>query len=234
MRLVVIAWGECRMLPVEGTPFDLQFPLGRIPVRVLPTFWLAAVYLGWNPDRPDHVVLWVVSLFFSILIHELGHALVAEAFGYPTEITLYHFGGFARFQPGYRFPPSRSLLISLAGPFAQFFLAGLTLIVMVTGQLMKWPEHEYANVAYFDLLWINIAYPILNLFPLLPLDGGQILQALLGMAGLRTAPIWARRVSVVCGILGAILMVNLGLTGMAVMFGLLVMQNVQELQNRTW
>lgn len=222
------------MFPTEGTPFDLQFPLGRIPVRVLPTFWLAAVYLGWNPDRPDMVVIWVVCLFFSILIHELGHALVAEAFGYPTEITLYHFGGFARFQPGYHFPPSRSLLISLAGPFAQFFLAGLTITAMVSGDLMKIDRHEYADAAYFDLLWINIAYPILNLFPLLPLDGGQILQALLGMAGLRTAAIWALRVSIFTGILGAILMVNIGATGVAVMFGLLVMQNVQELQARAW
>jgi stage IV sporulation protein FB len=222
------------MLPVEGTPFDLQFPLGRIPVRVLPTFWLVAVWLGWNPDRLDYVLIWVVSLFFSILIHELGHALVAEAFGYPTEITLYHFGGFARFQPGYHFPPHQSLLISLAGPFAQFFLAGLTIAVLIGFQFLKVPANEYADAAFSDLLWINIAYPILNLFPLLPLDGGMILQALLGMAGLRTAAIWTLRVSILTGVLAALLMVNLGATGMAVFFGLLVMQNVQELQARAW
>ncbi|HET6426226.1 MAG TPA: site-2 protease family protein [Planctomycetaceae bacterium] len=222
------------MLSAEGTPFDLQFPLGRIPVRVLPTFWIAGIYLGWNPDRPDMVAIWVACLFFSILIHELGHALVAEAFGYPTEITLYHFGGFARFNPGYHFPPSRSLLISLAGPFAQFFLAGITIAVLVGGDLMKIPRHEYADAAYFDLLWINIAYPVLNLFPLLPLDGGQILQAILGMAGLRTAALWTLRISIATGILGALLMVNLGATGVAVMFGLLVMQNVQDLQARAW
>ncbi len=222
------------MLPVEGTPFDLQFPLGRIPVRVLPTFWLLAVYIRWNPDRPDLMAIWVLCLFFSILIHELGHALVAEGFGYATEITLYHFGGFARFHPGYHFPPYRSLLISLAGPFAQFFLAGLTLAVMVGYTLLEGPKHDYANAAFSDLLWINIAYPILNLFPLLPLDGGQILQALLGMAGLRTAAIWTLRVSILTGVLAAVLMVNLGATGMAIMFGLLVMQNVQDLQARAW
>lgn len=222
------------MFPTEGTPFDLQFPLGRIPVRVLPTFWIAAIWLGWNPDRLDLVMIWTLCLFFSILIHELGHALVAEGFGYPTEIMLYHFGGLARFQPGYRFPPYRSLLISLAGPFAQFFLAGLTLLVILGYGLLKLPPNEYAEDVFSNLMWINIAYPILNLFPLFPLDGGQILEALMGMAGLRTAHLWALRISILFGILGAVLMVNLGMTGMAVMFGLLVMMNVQELQARAW
>lgn len=222
------------MFGVEGTPFDLQFPLGRIPVRVLPTFWIASIYLGWNPDRLDLVMIWVLCVFFSILIHELGHALVAEGFGYPTEIILYHFGGLARFQPGYRFPHYRSLLISLAGPFAQFFLAGITLAVMVGYGFMNMPENEYVDDVFSNLMWINIVYAIINLFPLFPLDGGQVLEAILGMTGVRTARLWALRVSVLTGILGALLMVNLGLTGTAVMFGLLVMMNVQMLQARAW
>lgn len=222
------------MFTTEGTPFDLQFPLGRIPVRVLPTFWIATAYLGWNPDRLDLVMIWVLCVFFSILIHELGHALVAEGFGYPTEIMLYHFGGLARFQPGYRFPPYRALLISLAGPFAQFFLAGMILVAMIGYRLLDQPDHEYVDVVYGNLMWINIGFAIINLFPLFPLDGGQSLEALLGMAGVRTARIWALRVSVLTGILGAVLMVNLGLTGVAIMFGLIVMMNVQELQARAW
>lgn len=222
------------MFGAEGTPFDLVFPLGRIPVRVLPTFWIAAIYLGWNPDRLDMVLIWTMCLFFSILIHELGHALVAEGFGYPTEIMLYHFGGLAMFQRGYHFPHYRSLLISLAGPFAQFFLAGLILVMMVGYSTLTMPENEYVDAAFSNLLWINIAYPIFNLFPLFPLDGGQILEALLGMAGLRTARLWALRCSVVFGILGAVLLVNLGITGGAIMFGLLVMMNVQMLQARAW
>lgn len=222
------------MFPTEGTPFDLQFPLGRIPVRVLPTFWIATAWLGWNPDRLDLVLIWVLCVFFSILIHELGHALVAEGFGYPTEIMLYHFGGLARFQPGYRFPPYQSLLISLAGPFAQFFLAGLILAAMVGYQLFNQPDHEYVEVVFNDLMWINVGFAIINLFPLFPLDGGQVLEALLGMAGVRTARLWALRVSILTGILGAVLMVNLHMTSVAVMFGLIVMMNVQELQARSW
>lgn len=222
------------MFGVEGTPFDLQFPLGRIPVRVLPTFWIATAYLGWNPDRLDLVMIWVLCVFFSILIHELGHALVAEGFGYPTEILLYHFGGLARFQPGYRFPPYRSLLISLAGPFAQFFLAGLTFAVILVCGLMRMPDNEYVADVFQNLMWINIAYPILNLFPLFPLDGGQSLEALMAMAGVRSARLWALRISVLTGVLGAVLMVNLGLTGVAIMFGLLVMMNVQMLQAQAW
>ncbi len=222
------------MFGVEGTPFDLQFTLGRIPVRVLPTFWIATAYLGWNPDRLDLVMIWVLCVFFSILIHELGHALVAEGFGYPTEIILYHFGGLAAPLHSYRVPPFRSLMISLAGPFAQFFLAGLIFAAMIGYQSLDQPSHEYLEDAYDKLMWINIGFAVINLFPLFPLDGGQSLEALMAMAGVRSARLWALRISVLTGILGAVLMVNLGMTGVAIMFGLLVMMNVQMLQARAW
>ena len=60
----------------EGTPFDLRMHIVRIPVRVIPTFWLVAAYLGWNPDRLDLVGVWMLCMFFSILVHEIGRAHV--------------------------------------------------------------------------------------------------------------------------------------------------------------
>src|SRR5262245_21070979 len=83
----------------EGTPFDLQMTLVRIPIRVIPTFWLMAMVLGWDPDRLDLVFLWAMCVFGSVLFHELGHALTAAAFGYDPHIVLYHFGGYAAFFP---------------------------------------------------------------------------------------------------------------------------------------
>ena len=125
------------MFSTNPTPLDLVFWLGRIPVRVIPTFWLMAFLLGRFQEGLDLVFIWMLCVFFSILIHELGHALVAEAFGYESEIVLHHFGGEARFNPGYRLPASRSLLISLAGPCAQLAFAAVLVVVPSALAAMK-------------------------------------------------------------------------------------------------
>ncbi|MEZ6147021.1 MAG: hypothetical protein R3B91_16710 [Planctomycetaceae bacterium] len=80
--------------PVQPTPYDLTFSLFGIPVRVIAWFWLTAVILGFSSVHigPEYLLAWVAIVFVSILVHELGHALVAAAFGYPPRILLYHFG----------------------------------------------------------------------------------------------------------------------------------------------
>ena len=67
------------MLGLDPTPFDVRLVAFRIPIRVHPSFWVVSVLLSWNPDHLDLVFLWMICLFVSILVHELGHALVAEA-----------------------------------------------------------------------------------------------------------------------------------------------------------
>jgi hypothetical protein len=98
------------------TPYDLNFSLLGIPVRVHPMFWLVALLLGFrgNP-KPQELVLWVAVVFVSILVHELGHALAARAHGWEPWITLHGFGGLASYRPTRQTPRSR-ILITLAGP----------------------------------------------------------------------------------------------------------------------
>lgn len=218
----------------EGTPFDLRMHVFRIPVRVIPTFWLVAALLGWNPDRLDLVMIWVGCMFVSILIHELGHALTAEAFGYETDITLFHFGGFARFDPGFHLPPYRSFLITLAGPSAGFALAAVTFAVMVGLDLSRQTLHEYMAAAMYNLLWINIVWGVFNLLPLLPLDGGKLMEATLGLLGVRAATDWALKISVVVGALCAFGAFSRGITGMGLFLAFMTIQNVQLLQARRW
>jgi Zn-dependent protease len=206
----------------------------RIPVRVIPTFWLVAALLGWNPDRFDLMAIWMVCMFFSILVHELGHALTAEAFGYETDITLYHFGGFARFNPGYHFPPGRSFLITLAGPSAGFALAALTFVVWHLIYRTEWGRNEFVDEAIGDLLWINIVWGIFNLLPLLPLDGGKLLEATFGLCGVRGATDWALKVSVATGALATIGAFQIGMQGVAIFLALMTVQNVQMLQGPRW
>lgn len=225
------------MLSLEPTPFDLQMHLFRIPVRVLPTFWLAAAVLGWDPQRFDLMFLWALCMFGSILFHELGHAMTAEAFGYQPTILLYHFGGLAFYHPTYGHTAFRSLLITLAGPLPQLFLG---LIVLFGGPLLM--NYTGAAGEGYETLWavwwflveINVGWAILNLLPVLPLDGGNATRAILEMLGLRDAAGWALKLSVLVGALITAGFYAIHQTGPAIMFLVLTISNIQQLQARRW
>jgi len=223
-----------RIMFEQGTPFDLQMHVLRIPVRVIPTFWLVSALMGWDPERLDLVMLWVVCVFFSILVHELGHALTAEAFGYNPHIVLYHFGGYAAYHPGYDHSFFRSLLISLAGPFAGFGLAALTLGIMFALGHSEAMNNEYVRDAFSNLLWINIFWGVFNLLPVLPLDGGHVTESVLGLCGVRQPTDWALKVTIVVGGLGAALALHFGERYIGIMLALMAVNALQTLQSPRW
>jgi len=119
--------------------------------------------------------LFVIAGFISILVHELGHALTARRFGAYSEITLQAFGGYAAYS-GVRLTRPQSFLVTAAGPAVQILLG-----IMVYLALRSLPELSH-DARYFlgTLVWISIAWAVLNLLPILPLDGGQMLNAALG------------------------------------------------------
>src|SRR5258705_11691152 len=96
----------------------MSWKLGRvagIDVFLHPTFLLLLAYVGMHQGGIGSNLL-VSSVFGCVLLHELGHALMARRFGIETEdITLYPIGGVARLR---RMPraPGAELLIALAGP----------------------------------------------------------------------------------------------------------------------
>src|SRR5258707_9361798 len=107
---------------VAPTPFDLNFSLFGIPIRIHPFFWLFSAILGWDRQRPNfnQILICVLCVFVSILIHELGHALTAKSYGWPPHIVLFAFGGYASYQPSWGKTTGRTLLILFAGPGAGF------------------------------------------------------------------------------------------------------------------
>jgi len=183
------------------TQYDLRFHLFGIPVRVHPFFWLVAILLGVSSGGetpPIDLLIWVGCVFVSILIHELGHATVALAYGWRPWITLYGFGGLASYQPT-RHDWKSQVLISAAGPFAGFlFIALVMAAVQASGHSVQLPAMfvgevhplfpPWATFVPFDsaninaLIWylwqINILWGLLNLLPIYPLDGGQIMREL--------------------------------------------------------
>jgi Zn-dependent protease len=123
----------------------------------------------------------MVVLFVCVVLHELGHSLVAMRYGVRVpRILLLPIGGMAEFD---RIPrqPSQELLITLAGPAVNFALAlGL---VFAFGVPPGWPWHAgypdtFPGFGQLLMNW-NLGMGVFNLLPVFPMDGGRILRALL-------------------------------------------------------
>lgn len=160
---------------------------GRIPVTIHPLFWLLAAFIGWFYTQTfSGMLIWVGIIFFSVLIHEFGHALTAIAFRQKAQIQLVALGGLTSFEgPKLRF--WQQFLIAFNGPLFGFFLFGFTTLLL---QL---------DLSNFPLLFkilkstqmANLFWTIINLLPVLPLDGGQLLritlEAAFGLKGFKAA-----------------------------------------------
>ncbi len=154
----------------------MSWKLGRvagIDLFLHPTFLLILLpgVTGLHP-------LFIVALFGCVVLHELGHALMARRFGIETlDITLYPIGGVARLQ---RMPraPGAELLIALAGPAVNFAivagLLGLELLGISGMESNSWLGGFLAN-----LMLVNLVLGLFNLIPAFPMDGGRVLRALL-------------------------------------------------------
>jgi Zn-dependent protease len=162
------------------TEFDLNFRLFGTSVRVHPLFWIISAALGWfwATDAFQYLVLWVVCVFVSILVHEFGHVLAGRLFGSYGYIVLYGFGGLAI---GSSDLANRWKRISVyfAGPFAQFLILLVVLgLAIFTGWGLHLPQKDdpnaVAKILLLQLFFINLYWPVFNLLPVWPLDGGRI------------------------------------------------------------
>jgi stage IV sporulation protein FB len=226
--------------PVGTTPYDLHFRLFGIPVTVIPWFWLAALITGWTPqtgEKPALLVIWVFCFFVSILVHEMGHALTALFFGWPPEVYLYGFGGLAVYRPTHGQATAKSVLISFAGPAAGFLLFGLTFLAGIGVVASGWAQtlepvwRERLGDFLWDMTWINLAWGLVNLLPVLPLDGGRIAEALLIRFRPWDGPRLAVTLSVVtAGVVAVAFFLNREYVGTypAIFFALLAFTNLQS------
>jgi len=162
---------------VQETPYDLKWRMFGIHVRVHPLFWLIAAILswGWVQWGISHILISMTCIFLSILIHELGHVVVGKCFGSHGHIVLWAMGGLAI---GSNHLSSRwqRVAVLFAGPFAQFLLLGIVWLGwhFLAPTIIDETVGSLAVAAYFTLFVVNLVWPILNLLPIWPLDGGQI------------------------------------------------------------
>ncbi len=162
------------------------------PIRVDPSAWLVFGFVilaraGRGPEGLRDGLVLAVALLTSILVHELGHALVARRLGLgPVRIVVHGFGGLTASS---RLPtPRQGLLMTAAGPGAGLLLAA----VSAAGLLLLPDAGGPARGILAQLLGINLFWSLFNLVPLHPLDGGMLLAhglLALGAGSARTASV---------------------------------------------
>ena len=181
----------------------LQFSILGIPVHVEPWFWITMAFIGGGLHAANStdillVLVFVFAGFLSIMIHELGHALAIRKYGLPAAITLQAFGGYASFPAG-KLDRKQSFVVTAAGPALQFVF-GVLLIVLAPS--ISIPEGSLFLPFLRDLIWVSIAWSILNCLPVYPMDGGQMMAAILGPKKQHNVHLISSIVAVIIGIAG--------------------------------
>jgi Zn-dependent protease len=241
--------------PPPITRYDLNFNLMGIPVRVHPLFWLLVLLFASASRGFLQILIWVAVIFFSILLHEMGHALSMRGFGRDAEIVLYHGGGltiprnesWGKSWASVSFTHKQEIIVSLSGSLAGFFLVTILLtIIQFSGGsvgltwlfgLIPFPIIELAsnslvlNGLVISLVWVNLFWGFINLMPVLPLDGGSIAQHLFLMADSYAGYQKAYQLSFIAAVLVALFgLVLLRSMYLALIFGFLAYQSYQALK----
>jgi len=183
-----------------GTAFGIPIQLDLTFLLVLPLFaWIIGSQVeqtagllndslgaGLDPALlTDGSLVWVlgavaaVGLFTGVVLHELGHSLVARRFGFPIEsITLWLFGGVAKLT---EMPEDwkQELAIAVAGPIVSVLLGVLSFLVFTALPTTASVPVEAARFVLAYLAALNVALAAFNMLPGFPMDGGRVLRALL-------------------------------------------------------
>lgn len=211
-----------------------HFRILGVPIRVEPFFLIVAVMLGFRLQPVWVVFAWVPIVFVSVIVHELGHAFMYRVAGQRSAIVLHGFGGFTVATGGGRRVLSKpmSIAVSVAGSAAQILLVGIPARLAFNSdwgqsQLASWDgfakwDVNVAPVLYW-LAYASIAWGILNLLPIRPLDGGHVAETLLGFE-------MACKVSIgVAAVAGIYLLVEWSLFG-GLFMAMFAFMNYRDLQ----
>ena len=141
------------------TQFKL-FQFNGIPVYL--KIWFLLLFAWLSP-------VIVVTIFISVLIHEMAHAFVADRLGYQVDhIHIDFFGGGAVMDLN-RIPERDSIKIVVAGPLSNFALASLSYSILGLTQIPF----------FWTLTVVNFLLFLFNILPIFPMDGGRLLRDIL-------------------------------------------------------
>ena len=143
-------------------------------IRIKPMFWLFAALIGYfSSGTLVGTLVWIAVVLVSVLVHEFGHALTALAYKQKAHIQLVFFGGSTR-REGPPISLPKEFLLTLNGP-----LFGLALFLLSYGALFYFQPEGVLGYALLVSSWVNAFWSIINLLPILPMDGGHLMRIIL-------------------------------------------------------
>src|SRR5262245_46235891 len=202
-----MAWVAVRIRPRKRESLVFQsLRLGKffgIDLYVHGTFWLLPLLvlfsgvMGGDPlSAIGGEIAFIFAIFGCVVLHEVGHALAAKAYGIGTrDITLYPVGGVASLE---HMPekPGREIAIALAGPAVNFVIAGALFLGLFAGTILSPALPTASSISAVDafavrLFEANLFLGLFNLVPAFPMDGGRVLRAVLatGMSRVRATEV---------------------------------------------
>lgn len=204
----------------------LEFRLGQIPVRIHLWFLLSALVIGLGARRgPAHVAIWAGGFLVTVLVHELGHAVAARSFGAPAEVNLTLFRAGLGPRLGLLSVPRR-VIVCLAGPAVSLVTAAIAFAI---ARLPATGTGLTGSVCLY-LAWFNLGWGLFNLLPILPLDAGNALVAIVDGATKGHGEVPVRRLSIAFVAALGVVALHYRVVFPAVLCGVLALQNVQGLR----
>jgi hypothetical protein len=169
-------------LEPRPTAFDLRLRLFGVSIRIHPLFWVASALLGIGVYADPQTgglgcfAFWMAAVLVSLLLHELGHVGVGRLLGMRGEVVLYSLGGLTL---GIDTLPRRRqrLAVLVAGPLVGFLILGAVwgITWLPFPDSLREPRWQTTiATALAIVVWINLYWSLLNLWPLWPLDGGRM------------------------------------------------------------
>lgn len=175
-----------------------------IPIRVKFGFLaIASIIAMVSANSVATFAVWFLVIFASVLVHELGHAIAALIFGKKPAIELNIMGGITYFY-AQDLKKWKQFIIVLNGP-----LMGFGLYLFASSQLGSQVNGSLSAYIYTAIAHINLFWTLLNLLPMLPLDGGQLIriicEAVFKNKGLYAASIFSLAFSCIFALIGFLL-----------------------------
>ena len=168
------------------------------------TFVLVMVLMAALGRRSiPRILVWLGVATLGILLHEFGHVAAARYFGHRPKVELYTLGGLTSWSSDRRAGWRERLVTSLAGPAIRFVLAAVVWVAL--RWLAPALTHPLLLLALRDFMWVSVGWGLFSLVPVLPLDGGQALEAILGAARVRAPRRTTRLISIAVGAVVAVL-----------------------------
>jgi len=201
-----------------------EVTLVGIPVRLEPAFFVIILLLGLGQPA-EFVATWVAIATVSVLVHELGHAVAFRFYGLTPRVMLHGFGGLTSAEGA--LTPGARIVTSLAGPLAALVLIGLPALYLERSGAVP---PGAASTIVSQVVWINVGWSLLNLLPVLPLDGGHVFLAVCDATTKGRGRKAAEVLSVVVAGALAVWALRQGFLFGAVMAGVLAAMNLGQLR----